>query len=75
MIFFYIFKTLSDISLSLSIIPKQDKILWINFKLFGYKIRHKDFFHSNVDPYTGLHLIFFVYFFFAYGFFIRKYSY
>lgn len=59
-------------SLGLSMIPKQDRILWINFRLFGIKIKHTDFFHSNVDPYSGLHLMFLIYFFFAYGYLIRE---
>lgn len=58
LLFFFSAKYLSDISLKLSI---PSKVIWTDLEIFGYTITNKHLFHANVDPYTGLNVLFLFY--------------
>ena len=55
---FFLVKTLSDVSL---ILDKPEGSLWYDFWM-GFTIKAEYFFYANVDPFSGLLMIFIYYF-------------
>ena len=67
---FFTFKFISDISLRLKL---PEKVLWENFEILGFTINNETFFHANVDPYLGIHILFGIFCFLRKGLKYKKY--
>lgn len=55
---FFLIKTLSDVSL---VLDKPEGAIWQQFSI-GFALKPEYLFYANVDPFTGLLLIFFYYY-------------